>query len=146
MKKTLLLILTVAFSLAHGQNTKAPAYPLITHNTYFSIWSFTHDLNASSTKHWTGKDQSLLGLIKVDGTVYRFMGKEPTEYRTILPAADEQPYQCKYTETQPAGNWKDIKYDDNSWNTGTAPFSDNKGKAKTIWASKNIWVRRAFTL
>jgi len=139
------IIIWAALSV-NGQDAKAPAYPLITHNTYFSIWSFTHDLNASSTKHWTGKDQSLLGLIKVDGTTYRFMGKEPKEYRTILPAADEKPYECKYTETEPSGKWTEENYNDDSWKTGAAPFSDDKAKAKTIWAGKDIWVRRTFTL
>src|SRR3984957_10907534 len=74
MKKILLLITIVIPIAAFCQMQKAPAYPLITHDPFFSIWSFTDNLNQSQTKHWTGKDQSLNGVIKVDGKFYNFLG------------------------------------------------------------------------
>ncbi|MBS1524090.1 MAG: DUF4965 domain-containing protein [Bacteroidetes bacterium] len=147
MKKLFLATCLLFISpFIYAQASKAPAYPLINRNTYFSIWSFGDTLNASTTKHWTGKDQSLLGYIKVDNEYYRFLGKEAKSYRTILPASDEKPYLCKYTETTPAAGWQSIQFNDSKWDTGSAPFSDDKTQAKTVWNSKDIWVRRTFTL
>lgn len=67
IKKCLLPILIVFTNALFAQLEKAPAYPLINHDPYFSIWSFTDELNASPTKHWTGATQSIIGILKVDG-------------------------------------------------------------------------------
>ena len=61
---------------------RAPSYPLIMIDPYTSIWSFTDQLNEDATRHWTGKEQGLLGVIEVDGVSYRFMGKEAPEEGT----------------------------------------------------------------
>jgi len=147
MKKILLAtFLILACCSLHAQERKAPAYPLITHSPYFSIWSFSDTLNSSSTKHWTGKDQSLIGMISVDGDIYRFLGKEDKIYKTILPASDEVLYNSSYTESKPADGWETAAFKDDSWKTGEAPFTDDSDQAKTLWISKDIWVRRKFTL
>lgn len=61
-----------AFGLANAQELQAPAYPLITHDPYFSIWSMGDKINSTTTMHWTNKAHSLSGIINVDGINYRF--------------------------------------------------------------------------
>jgi len=133
-------------SMVHAQDRKAPAYPLITHNPNFSIWSTTDNLTESATQHWTGADHSLLGMINVDGTTYRFLGKETVSYKTVLATSDEKEYQVKYSMTEPQGDWKALNYNADAWKTGSAPIGDEPKNVKTLWRSHDIWVRRSFNL
>lgn len=84
---------------------RAPSYPLIMIDPYTSVWSFTDNLNEDVTRHWTGKEQSLLGVLEVDGIAYRFMGKEspaedaPERFTTaaVQQSVNVLPTQTYYT-------------------------------------------------
>ncbi|HVI48604.1 MAG TPA: DUF4965 domain-containing protein [Chitinophaga sp.] len=126
---------------------QAPAYPLVTHDPYFSIWSAADTLNSATTMHWTGSPQSLTGMIKVDGTVYSVLGKESGRYTVLLPASDENGYTMKYTEAPPPEGWTQPGFDDSQWQTGAAPFSDDAGRRDgTQWTTFDLWTRRTFDL
>jgi hypothetical protein len=54
-----------------------PATPLVACDPYFSIWSQADKLTDRSTTHWTGKQQRLSSLARIDGKAYRIMGGTP---------------------------------------------------------------------
>src|SRR5690606_15546015 len=126
------------------QVRKAPAYPLITHNPNFSIWSTSDLLTDKVTEHWTGAAHGLTGYLEVDGTLYRFMGKEKLRYTSII--AEDEKAAIRYVEQSQNEAWQLPDFEDSDWKDGVLPVSDDKSVAGTFWASDNIWVRREFSL
>ncbi|TKC06284.1 glutaminase family protein [Pedobacter frigoris] len=145
MKRILLSIL-LSYSAVYAQQRKAPAYPLVAHDPYFSIWSSSDTLNAGTTKHWTGANHSLTGMISVDGKIYSFLGKFEKVYQSVVPAADERPQVMAYNESKPSSDWANINFNDGNWKTALGPAGSEPSQAKTPWKKDEIWVRRVFNL
>ena len=95
MIKTTGLCCLFAAMLA-AQTFRPPAVPLITHDPYFSIWSMGDKLTDTDTKHWTGSEQLLTGLIRIDDMTYRYMGTGP---RRNIPALPQQSVSVTPTHT-----------------------------------------------
>ncbi len=74
---------------------RPPAIPLVTHDPYFSVWSFDDRLTDTWSRHWTGKVNALCGLARIDGKTYRFAGPAPTN----VPAMEQRTLTVDATRT-----------------------------------------------
>lgn len=72
------------------QQHRPPAVPLITHDPFFSLWSMGNKLTDVPVKHWTEVAQPIVGLIRIDGKTYRWMGAMPRYFGMPAVEAMEQ--------------------------------------------------------
>ncbi len=77
-----LVALGVAAS-GRADSLRPPSVPLVTHSPYFSIWSANDKLTDGPTRHWTGAEQKLTSLIRIDGETFRLMGAEPASVKPL---------------------------------------------------------------
>ncbi len=128
----------------------APAYPLVSVDPYFSVWSFSDVSYETPTKHWTGMEHPLVCAVRVDGEVYRVLGSVQPRTESILPTIQFEKWDARYVmDNEPSGDWQSTDYDDSNWAEGPGAFgSKEMPLIGTVWAGndRDIWVRRTFTL
>ncbi|HKE22345.1 MAG TPA: DUF4965 domain-containing protein [Bryobacteraceae bacterium] len=91
-----IVCLAAAVSAQSLPQMRPPAAPLIVHDPYFSIWSMSDQLTETPTRHWTGTDQPLTGMIRIDGAPYRFLGAGS---RQAAPAMNQTSREITPTRT-----------------------------------------------
>jgi hypothetical protein len=89
----ILLFLFIAIPLlkiqAQPADFRAPSYPLITHDPYFSIWLNDEVPTRTDATHWTQKPMPVRSMVRIDGKVYRLLGKSPA-YVTAASHTDTE--------------------------------------------------------
>ena len=161
MKKTLFTLALALCSSAFAQQSsffepvrssslRLPSVPIIVNDPYLSIWSPYDNLYEGQTEHWSTANKPITGILRVDGQAYRFMG---ATLKTIVPLANEQKWDGRYTTTTPATGWEKNDFDDSSWSVGQGAFGGGDGSyanVGTSWTAvgdnADIYVRRSFTL
>ena len=74
---------------------RPPAVPLVAVDPYFSLWSDTDKLTDSKTKHWSGSNMPMCGIVRIDGQPYRFLGADPSH----VPALEQLSLEVLPTRT-----------------------------------------------
>ncbi|MES2809170.1 MAG: glycoside hydrolase family 2 TIM barrel-domain containing protein, partial [Bacteroidota bacterium] len=69
--------------------------------------------------------------------------------KEVLASSQKQARNWKYTTNAPTGDWFGESFNDATWKIGQAGFGSRGtpgGNIKTIWNTKDIWLRQEFTL
>lgn len=118
-------------------------YPLMVLSPDFTLFAVNDTLPNHFLRLRDGRDFPLLGLLKVDGTCYRFMGKDERRLKALSPIASDGDWIGKYSFLHPGMDWMNPDYDDSHWLTGNGAFgTEYLDDVHTFWASRDIYVRR----
>jgi hypothetical protein len=73
----------------------------------------------------------------------------PPKTATLVPTSQSGPAIWRYTTEKPSEDWMQPEFDDRAWQQGPAGFGSHGvpgGVVRTVWSTKEIWVRRSFDL
>ncbi len=70
----------------------------------------------------------------------------PDPHPDLVPTAEDEPVNWRYSTDKPAPGWQAAEFDDSTWKTAPAPFGHKVRGVRTQWTTADIWLRRKFTL
>lgn len=123
---------------------RVPAYPLLMLHPHLRLWSTADQLTEKNMTFTNGKNLPFVGFLRVDGTMYRFMGRRELPMQAIATMAyDYESWEGKYTSLRPDEGWEQPDFNDQYWQVNEGAFGTrDRRETRTQWLSTDIWVRR----
>ena len=120
---------------------RVPAYPLLMLHPHLRLWSTTDQLTEKNMIFTNGKNLPFVGFLRVDGTMYRFMGRRELPMQAIATMAyDYESWEGKYTSLRPDEGWEQPDFNDQYWQGNEGGFGTRDRREKgTEWVSTDIW-------
>jgi hypothetical protein len=124
-------------------------------------WYYTHDARRRGFTARPVVGGVFLQMLYDKATWQKYAGRDKTKAAgwapmpkppvllTVAPTAQDEPVTWRYTTQRPGRSWYAIDFDASSWKEGKSGFGTRGTPGSivnTIWDSRDIWLRREFTL
>ena len=121
---------------------RVPAYPLLMLHPHLRLWSTTDQLTEKNMIFTNGKNLPFVGFLRVDGTMYRFMGRRELPMQAIATMAyDYESWEGKYTSLRPDEGWEQPDFNDQYWQVNEGAFGTrDRRETRTQWLSTEALI------
>lgn len=115
----------------------------------FSIQTVGSALHTKYPKLAKDKEFPMIGVLKVNGKSYRFMGGDSLRPFPIVPlSTNDCGWPAKYSYLHPKDDWIRKEYDDKEWHDGLGAWGakNRPYPIHSTWTVADIYIRRHFNI
>lgn len=125
--------------------TDVPEHTLIALTPELSMRTHGTTLHTQYLRLHNDKEFPLVGILRVNGKSYRFMGGDSLRVLPLAPLSNDScGWNAKFSYLHPGVGWEKQEYDDSQWQKGKGAFGSEHHSYLThsLWAMNNIYTRR----
>lgn len=122
---------------------------LMTLSPEFTVKTVGDKLHKQYSRLNSGREFAMVGILRVNGKSYRFMGGDSLRVSPLVPlSSDSCGWKSTYSYFHPGEGWVQPEFDDSHWSVGEGAFGTENHYYPThsIWSVNDVFVRRHFNV